>query len=140
MKELAARRATECAALCHTHSRLSCRFASSLTASSAGIKAKPYKLGRLNRETEYVLQALGLEAPDDLFALEPGTPVAIVDTNNPDELPDGISKVKLRGPPRGLLSPRHLCLRPLHFIVLVPSAAAYARAGIGRCRPRAACD
>ena len=93
MKELAARRATECAALCHTHSRLSCRFASSLTASSAGIKAKPYKLGRLNRETEYVLQALGLEAPDDLFALEPGTPVAIVDTNNPQELPAEVSDV-----------------------------------------------
>ena len=66
------------------------------SASSAGLRAKPYKLGRLNRETEYVLRALGLEAPGDLFPLEPGTPVAIVDTNNPDELPDGISKVSAR--------------------------------------------
>jgi len=58
-----------------------------------GIPAKAYRLGSLNRETEYVLKTLGLEQPPLLEEkLESKTAVAIVDTQNPAELPDGISK------------------------------------------------
>ena len=56
-----------------------------------GMPARAYRLGELNRETEYVLNALGVDVPPLLDgALEPGAPVAIVDTNNPGELPEGI--------------------------------------------------
>lgn len=57
-----------------------------------GIPAKAFRLGSLNRETEYVLQSLGLDAPPLLECAVDGVPVAIVDTNNPAELPDGIEK------------------------------------------------
>ena len=55
-----------------------------------GLPAKAYRLGELNPETRYVLEALGLEQPPLLGDLAPDTPVAIVDTNNPAELPDGV--------------------------------------------------
>ena len=56
-----------------------------------GMPARAYRLGELNRETEYVLNALGVDVPPLLDGtLEPGAPVAIVDTNNPGELPEGI--------------------------------------------------
>ena len=61
-----------------------------------GIPAKAYRLGELNRETEYVLQKLGIELPPLLEGkLEPGADVAIVDTNNPEELPEGIHKANI---------------------------------------------
>ena len=89
-----------------------------------GISARAYRLGTLNRETEYVLEALGVESPPLLDSLnghetgmragacrhfEPSAPnctwskltlgmcvaVAIVDTNNPAELPDGVEKASI---------------------------------------------
>jgi inorganic pyrophosphatase/exopolyphosphatase len=60
-----------------------------------GIEARPFRLGSLNRETEYVLQAFDMEAPELLGALEPGAPVAVVDTNNPKELPDDLEVAEL---------------------------------------------
>lgn len=60
-----------------------------------GIPAQAYRLGELNRETEYVLKALGMEAPPMLEGGVEKTPVAIVDTNNPEELPQGIEKAKV---------------------------------------------
>ena len=41
-----------------------------------GISAQAYRLGALNRETEYVLQTLGFEAPPLLDSLEQGAPGA----------------------------------------------------------------
>ena len=41
-----------------------------------GLPAKAYRLGALNRETEYVLDALGLEAPPLLETVEEGAPGA----------------------------------------------------------------
>lgn len=56
-----------------------------------GIPARAYRLGELNRETEYVLKALGVEPPPLLEGpLESKQQVAIVDTNNPAELPEGV--------------------------------------------------
>jgi len=60
-----------------------------------GIPAQPYRLGSLNRETEYVLKALGVDVPPLLDSLEEGATVAIVDTNNPAELPDGLEKATI---------------------------------------------
>ena len=59
------------------------------------ISASAFRLGELNPETRYVLEALRLEAPPLLQQL--GEEVAVVDTNNPEELPevDGRTK-KLR--------------------------------------------
>lgn len=55
------------------------------------ISATAFRLGELNPETAYVLKAIGVEAPPLLAGgLEKKAPVAIVDTNNPAELPEGI--------------------------------------------------
>jgi len=59
------------------------------------ISATAYRLGELNPETAYVLEALGLEQPPLLQEKVEGTPVAIVDTNNPAELPEGIEKASI---------------------------------------------
>jgi len=60
------------------------------------IPATAYRLGDLNPETKYVLDAIGVKVPELLSGdLAPKTPVAIVDTNNPAELPGGIEKSKI---------------------------------------------
>lgn len=60
------------------------------------IPASPFLLGELNPETKFVLQKLGVDAPPLLKEpLEKKAPVAIVDTNNPAELPDGIDKATI---------------------------------------------
>ena len=56
-----------------------------------GIAAQAYRLGDLNKETAFVLERLGLEAPPLLETpLTAATVVSIVDTNNPAELPDNV--------------------------------------------------
>lgn len=59
------------------------------------IPATAYRLGELNPETEYVLKALDIPVPPLLNTLDAKSPVAIVDTNNPQELPDGIVKASI---------------------------------------------
>lgn len=61
---------------------------------SRGIPANAYRLGELNPETEYVLRSLGIDAPPLLGELGKDERVAIVDTNNPEELPEGVEQVK----------------------------------------------
>merc|ERR1712232_1251201 len=59
------------------------------------IPATAYRLGELNPETKFVLDKLGVALPP-LFALAvEKAPVAIVDTNNPEELPSGIEKAMI---------------------------------------------
>mmetsp|Transcript_19726 Transcript_19726/g.35032 ORF Transcript_19726/g.35032 Transcript_19726/m.35032 type:complete len:348 (-) Transcript_19726:89-1132(-) len=60
-----------------------------------GTPATAYRLGDLNPETEYVLKALGVDAPPVFSGSAEKTTVAIVDTNNPQELPDGIGKASV---------------------------------------------
>jgi len=57
--------------------------------------ATAYRLGELNPETAHVLKTLGVEVPPVLGAIEPNSLVAITDTNNPDELPEGITKASI---------------------------------------------
>jgi manganese-dependent inorganic pyrophosphatase len=54
-------------------------------------KAAPYVLGPLNNETAFVLNRWGLPTPAILPALQSTDQVAIVDTNNPQELPENIN-------------------------------------------------
>jgi len=53
--------------------------------------ATPYVLGDLNSETAFVLNRFGVTTPDILPTLLAGEEVAIVDTNNPQELPENIN-------------------------------------------------
>ena len=54
------------------------------------------RLGNVNKETEYVLNYLGIEAPTLIEDLENGSNVIIVDTSNPGELIPNLSNVKIR--------------------------------------------
>jgi manganese-dependent inorganic pyrophosphatase len=62
----------------------------------SGFDATPFVLGGLNPETEYVLKTIGVPKPALLEGkLEKDAPVAVVDTNNPLELPEGIDKAAI---------------------------------------------
>ncbi|HIQ49707.1 MAG TPA: manganese-dependent inorganic pyrophosphatase [Nanoarchaeota archaeon] len=50
------------------------------------INAKPARAGKLNPETEFVLQKFGIEAPELKEKIEKNEKVVIVDTNNKEEL------------------------------------------------------
>eukprot|EP00049_Salpingoeca_infusionum_P004484 m.79976 g.79976 ORF g.79976 m.79976 type:complete len:345 (-) comp12586_c0_seq2:238-1272(-) len=55
-----------------------------------GVNATPYRLGDLNPETKFVLEQAGLEPPPLLDESITDCQLAVVDTNNPAELPDNI--------------------------------------------------
>jgi len=59
---------------------------------SRALSAHTFRLGELNPETEYVMKACGVAAPPLLPKIEYKSEVAIVDTNNPEELPDDIDQ------------------------------------------------
>ncbi len=56
-----------------------------------GIPAKAVLLGEPNTEAAFVLRHWGLDKPEIIASVAPGTPVVIVDTNNPAELPKDIN-------------------------------------------------
>ena len=56
----------------------------------------PCRLGMVNKETEFILNYLGLEAPMLIEDLEDGAEVIIVDTANPGELIPNLSNVKIK--------------------------------------------
>lgn len=60
-----------------------------------GTPARPVLLGEPNTEAAFVLQHWGLEKPEIVAGVEAGTPVVIVDTNNPAELPEGINEARI---------------------------------------------
>jgi manganese-dependent inorganic pyrophosphatase len=60
-----------------------------------GVSAQPRVLGELNTETQFVLNHWSVETPTLLETLEANAPVVIVDTNNPQELPDNINEVEV---------------------------------------------
>ena len=51
--------------------------------------------GNINKETEYVLNYLGIEAPEMLPELEEGTNVILVDHNSPSESVDNLDKMNI---------------------------------------------
>ena len=58
--------------------------------------AEAVLLGQPNTEAKFALSHWGFEQPTILQDLAPGTPVVIVDTNNPDELPKGINDADIQ--------------------------------------------
>lgn len=54
------------------------------------------RLGIVNKETEYVLNYVGVEAPEFIEDLEDGAEVIIVDTANPGELIPNLNNVKIK--------------------------------------------
>jgi manganese-dependent inorganic pyrophosphatase len=57
--------------------------------------AEPYVLGDLNKETQFVLNRWKIAHPQVLEVLEAEDKVAIVDTNNPQELPENINEADI---------------------------------------------
>ncbi len=60
-----------------------------------GERATAYSLGELNKETKYVLRKFKVEIPSILTNLKHGDRVVIVDTNNPEELPQNINETEI---------------------------------------------
>jgi len=56
-----------------------------------GVAAAPKLLGEPNTEAAFMLERWGFEKPEIITDVEDGTPVVIVDTNNPAELPANIN-------------------------------------------------
>lgn len=54
------------------------------------------RLGMINKETEYVLNYVGVDAPELIEDLEDGAEVIIVDTANPGELIPNLNNVKIK--------------------------------------------
>ncbi|MGB7241266.1 MAG: manganese-dependent inorganic pyrophosphatase [Sulfitobacter sp.] len=61
-----------------------------------GVDAKPVLLGEPNTEALFVLDRWKLDKPEIISHVAPETPVVIVDTNNPAELPDGINDCDIK--------------------------------------------
>jgi manganese-dependent inorganic pyrophosphatase len=62
-----------------------------------GVPAKPMLLGEPNTEALFVLEHWKLEKPEIMTDLAADTPVVIVDTNNPAELPSNINDADITG-------------------------------------------
>lgn len=58
---------------------------------------KAVRLGNINKETQYVLDYLGLEAPELIESVEEGQKVILVDHNEFGQSVDGIEKAKIMG-------------------------------------------
>ncbi|WP_299778061.1 manganese-dependent inorganic pyrophosphatase [uncultured Roseobacter sp.] len=62
-----------------------------------GVTAKPVLLDEPNTEALFMLDRWSLDKPEILSDLAADTPVVIVDTNNPAELPDNINDADIQG-------------------------------------------
>ncbi len=62
-----------------------------------GTPAEPRLLGEPNTEAAFVLERWKLDKPAIISEVAPGTPVVIVDTNNPAELPAAINEADIQG-------------------------------------------
>ncbi len=62
-----------------------------------GVSAKPVLLGEPNTEALFVVDHWKLDKPEILTDLAADTPVVIVDTNNPAELPSNINDADITG-------------------------------------------
>ena len=60
-------------------------------------KSRAVRLGNVNKETQYVLNYLGLEAPELVEKIEEGQEVILVDHNEFNQSVEGIEKAKILG-------------------------------------------
>ena len=58
-------------------------------------EAKAYRLGNINKETEFILNYLNLEAPDFLESVEDDANVILVDHNSPSESVDNLENANI---------------------------------------------
>ena len=58
-------------------------------------EAKAYRLGNINKETEFILDYLGMEAPELLESVEDGAKVILVDHNSPAESVDNLENANI---------------------------------------------
>ena len=58
-------------------------------------KSKSVRLGNVNKETQYALKYLGLEAPELIEKVEEGQEVILVDHNEFNQSVEGIEKAKI---------------------------------------------
>ncbi len=61
----------------------------------AKVEATPYVNGELTKETKFALEYFNVPAPEKLPELQKDDKVVIVDTSNPEELPESISLAKI---------------------------------------------
>jgi len=59
--------------------------------------AEPILLGQPNSEALFMLDYWGIDMPRIIEKLDEGSSVIIVDTNNPDELPENINQCEIQG-------------------------------------------
>ena len=62
-----------------------------------GVAAEPVLLGEPNTEAAFVLERWKLDKPRIIETVDADTPVVIVDTNNPGELPADVNDADIRG-------------------------------------------
>ncbi|NYS25668.1 manganese-dependent inorganic pyrophosphatase [Rhodobacteraceae bacterium 2376] len=62
----------------------------------AATPARAVLLGEPSAEAKFVLDHWGVDQPEIISDVEPGTQVVIVDTNNPAELPASVNKAEIR--------------------------------------------
>ena len=58
-------------------------------------EAKAYRLGSINKETEFILNYLGMDAPELLESIEDGADVILVDHNSPAESVDNLENANI---------------------------------------------
>ncbi|WP_405293896.1 manganese-dependent inorganic pyrophosphatase [Methanobrevibacter sp.] len=58
-------------------------------------EAKAYRLGNINKETEFILNYLNMDAPELLENVEDGADVILVDHNSPSESIDNLENVNI---------------------------------------------
>ena len=58
-------------------------------------EAKAYRLGNINKETEFILNYLNMEAPELLESLDDGANVILVDHNSPSESVDNLENANI---------------------------------------------
>ena len=59
-------------------------------------EAKAYRLGNLNKETQYVLDYLDIEAPELLETIDDDANVILVDHNSPKESVENIENANIQ--------------------------------------------
>ena len=57
--------------------------------------AKAYRLGSINKETEFILNYLNMDAPELLESIEDGSDVILVDHNSPSESIDSLNNLNI---------------------------------------------
>ncbi|MGN0176249.1 MAG: manganese-dependent inorganic pyrophosphatase [Methanobrevibacter sp.] len=59
------------------------------------VEAQAYRLGNINKETEFILDYIGIDAPELLESVEDGANVILVDHNSPSESVDNLENANI---------------------------------------------